>query len=779
MKETFDIAERALQEAKTNQTIARGKLDQLELPKDAQALEDCLSRAIEQGRIEERLANAETERAAAFEQAEVDLAALELWSGDLRALEELPIPTLETMRRFESDLSTVDGQMAEIEKEGRRLHQQLKELQKDLSALIQLRQLPSLEDLIAQRTLRDRGWRSVRNVWLEGGEADQEFLATMPVGLDLASAYEKAVAIADETSDTLRKDAEDVTRAQTLKSTILELTAGLEENQAQLKGQGERRAVLLESWNQIWASLSIAPRSPREMQVWAEKVGEIRREAADCRSKKMLADKLNADIKRITAEVTVILSDLGISVPGNIGFAALLEKAKHIKKNNSELMETRHALEKRLEACEQEIRDNRYRKDQAEKDLQSWSQEWAQAINKLGIDVGKYPDEVNDFILNLDEVFNELDKVREKQQRIAGIKHNYEEYTKRVQDALERLAPELKEMETTEAVIELESRLVRDTNQHKDWKFYEDERRKKSTLLSNTRQDLAKLVEELRLLCVDAQTENPDELPEIERQAAAKSKRLTELGAINEHLADSSSGQDLKLFVEQVRVHDPDELFARIERLTAQQTNLYEEQKHNVENIAIQKRELESFGGKSVAAGIAESMEGLVGTVQTDVEHYIILRMASLILGKAIERYRQINQSPVLEAASRYFAAITGHSFEGLKADYNENGDPVIKAVRPDGKQLMIHEMSDGSRDQLFLSLRMGGLEKYVHTNGPMPFIVDDVLVHFDDERSAAALQALGSLSERTQILFFTHHQHLVELAKTHVQAERLKVHYF
>ena len=58
-----------------------------------------------------------------------------------------------------------------------------------------------------------------------------------------------------------------------------------------------------------------------------------------------------------------------------------------------------------------------------------------------------------------------------------------------------------------------------------------------------------------------------------------------------------------------------------------------------------------------------------------------------------------------------------------------------------------------------------------------MPFIVDDVLVHFDDERSAAALDAMGSLADKTQVIFFTHHQHLVDLATTTLPAEVLCVH--
>jgi uncharacterized protein YhaN len=58
-----------------------------------------------------------------------------------------------------------------------------------------------------------------------------------------------------------------------------------------------------------------------------------------------------------------------------------------------------------------------------------------------------------------------------------------------------------------------------------------------------------------------------------------------------------------------------------------------------------------------------------------------------------------------------------------------------------------------------------------------MPFIVDDVLVHFDDQRAAAALAAMGELAEKTQIIFFTHHQHLLDLAQKSLSEDSLHIH--
>jgi len=103
-------------------------------------------------------------------------------------------------------------------------------------------------------------------------------------------------------------------------------------------------------------------------------------------------------------------------------------------------------------------------------------------------------------------------------------------------------------------------------------------------------------------------------------------------------------------------------------------------------------------------------------------------------------------------------------SFTGLDIDYNDKDEPVLVGVRANGDQVDIDGMSDGTTDQLYLSLRIASIEKYCNENETIPFIVDDILVHFDDIRSKETLKILLELSEQTQIIFFTHHARLIEL---------------
>ena len=75
--------------------------------------------------------------------------------------------------------------------------------------------------------------------------------------------------------------------------------------------------------------------------------------------------------------------------------------------------------------------------------------------------------------------------------------------------------------------------------------------------------------------------------------------------------------------------------------------------------------------------------------------------------------------------------------------------------------------MSSGTRDQLFLALRLATIEDSLERSEPIPLIADDILVHFDDDRSLATLGVLADLGERTQVLLFTHHSRVRDQAES------------
>lgn len=91
----------------------------------------------------------------------------------------------------------------------------------------------------------------------------------------------------------------------------------------------------------------------------------------------------------------------------------------------------------------------------------------------------------------------------------------------------------------------------------------------------------------------------------------------------------------------------------------------------------------------------------------------------------------------------------------------------MLAGVDKSGVQKGIEAMSDGTIDQLYLALRLAAVDDYIDRATPMPFVVDDVFVNFDDTRTGFGLSALEVLSKRCQVIIFTHHRRLVEIAQS------------
>ena len=74
---------------------------------------------------------------------------------------------------------------------------------------------------------------------------------------------------------------------------------------------------------------------------------------------------------------------------------------------------------------------------------------------------------------------------------------------------------------------------------------------------------------------------------------------------------------------------------------------------------------------------------------------------------------------------------MTGGSFDGLGAEFNDRDVPIQVGRRPDGSDVPVEGMSDGSRDQLYLTLRLAALVSYSEEHEPKPLILDDLLITF------------------------------------------------
>ncbi|TDQ97610.1 ATP-binding protein [Paraburkholderia silvatlantica] len=177
------------------------------------------------------------------------------------------------------------------------------------------------------------------------------------------------------------------------------------------------------------------------------------------------------------------------------------------------------------------------------------------------------------------------------------------------------------------------------------------------------------------------------------------------------------------------------------------------------------RQAFDAINGQANAALAEAKRQEALSAMGDAAEQYLEAATASRLLKWATDRYRDQKQGPMLRRAGEIFSGLTLGDFARLVVD-NERNPPALYARRNTGKTVEVSGMSEGTRDQLFLALRIAALELQLVSKAALPFVADDLFINFDDERAKAGFAALRNLSAKTQVLFLTHHDHLLPLIR-------------
>ncbi|MEX3548061.1 MAG: AAA family ATPase [Burkholderia sp.] len=211
--------------------------------------------------------------------------------------------------------------------------------------------------------------------------------------------------------------------------------------------------------------------------------------------------------------------------------------------------------------------------------------------------------------------------------------------------------------------------------------------------------------------------------------------------------------------------HDLAEVPAQLEATRREQDALNTTASELARRELEARQALEAIAGQSGAALAEARRQEALAAMGDTAEQYIEAATASRLLRWAIDRYRDQKQGPMLSRAGEIFASLTLGEFLRLTVD-TERQPPELSARRASGRSVEVGGLSEGTRDQLFLALRIAALELQLAHKAALPFVADDLFINFDDARSKAGLDALRELSTRTQVLFLTHHDHLLPLVR-------------
>ena len=139
-----------------------------------------------------------------------------------------------------------------------------------------------------------------------------------------------------------------------------------------------------------------------------------------------------------------------------------------------------------------------------------------------------------------------------------------------------------------------------------------------------------------------------------------------------------------------------------------------------------------------------------------------VLATGSQMLESIREKYESKRQPETLQEASGYLQRLTDGKYTRI---WTRLVGEELLVDNSTEETITVDKLSRGTREAVYLSLRLALIGAYARRGAVLPMVMDDVLVNFDTKRARLAAELLVDFSRNGyQLLMFTCHEHMRDL---------------
>jgi uncharacterized protein YhaN len=781
LSESLKVAEQRLAGCEREVTEALRDTEIVPGPQQTEALELAVEESRRAGIPENRMPSLGREIAKLHSEITTELTRL----GCGRSIEDIravPIPPFEVIEEYQRRFEKFEWEREEFRKKRRELEDERSRANLDLAKAESHGPIPRPDELSAARSHRDRGWGLIRGAWLAGNwdlDKAANFTGGPAEPTGMATAYESAVGTSDDIADRLATEADRVRTRLELELRMQSLNEQLARLQADFDLATADDSSMQKAWQSVWESSATTVQSPRQMKDWRLSWDKLLEKIVLLNDKRSELDRSEAAMAILATRIRRTLAATGENEATSAGIAdvaELVQYATRALKKHERAAEERRLSEQRIAAARAGVVSAEAHRNQKLKDLAAWLCEWKTVTARLtaaGLSDLR-PEQLNDVLSGINEFYEKMSFRRGREIDRKRRHSNVEQWNAELDGVAERLGEREALREVADPALLIDDWLgrVRTAEAARDRR--DDRTSRREELLRDrpmhqvnrdaVQETMAGLLREAGVEAIDdlpLRIEQADRLREIDLHIETEYRNpIVELAASAgctvreiEQLAAGAVGSDLQAETDAI-----EQQLAELDRLKVQAARELGESEQRQSEL------LNRRGGIDER----ERMEAALARIRHHVPEYATLVLAEAVLAKAIVRYREKHKSDLFESASRLFRQLTCERFARLDIDLDDRDCQYLVGVRPEEvlpDRVKIDGMSDGTCDQLYLALRLAHLEKHIDDHGPFPIVVDDILLAFDDASARAAIRCLADLSRKTQVLFFTHHRHLRDMA--------------
>ena len=148
--------------------------------------------------------------------------------------------------------------------------------------------------------------------------------------------------------------------------------------------------------------------------------------------------------------------------------------------------------------------------------------------------------------------------------------------------------------------------------------------------------------------------------------------------------------------------------------------------------------------------------------IESVARRWQTLGMASSLLEDVCNTFERERQPETLREASSFLSQLTDGKYTRI---WTPLGTNQLKIDNADGKPIPLEVLSRGTREAVFIALRLSLAAAYARRGVMLPLVLDDVLVNFDRDRAIHAARTLQTFAQLGhQVMMFTCHEHIVDI---------------
>ncbi|CAM5775598.1 hypothetical protein LMIY3S_05105 [Labrys miyagiensis] len=577
-------------------------------------------------------------------------------------------------------------------------------------------------------------------------------------------AYRKIVAQVDMLADRRLAQAERLARREVALNARDSDSAALASLQADMGALACDRSAADDAWRALFAPIGCADATPAAMRRFLSELGRLREERQALRDLKarVAQARHRLDGERPALEALAVEAGLGgVAVQSLASLVRLVEDRLGVLEQGAR--EAR-SLTDQLANARAELSRASKTGEEASAILAAMVNEWSAALGALGLPPDTSPQEAAKAGELWIAVQGKLDQLGNVEHRIASIREDQAGYAQRAQALAGRLTPD-EAAEPTEIALGLAAALGTEREAAARRRAAQETLDRRKAALAGMQAD-QRVHEGAVALLADKAGCEPAALAVLAGELVTRAALRQELARASAELATQGDGLDEAVLRAEAGEIGVDEAAGEAEAVQAELATLMEEDKQAALSLGELRRRREAIEREAGAAGAAQALQDARGDLERISRDYLVLKTASLLIESGLERQLKSEQGPLIARAGALFATMTGGGFAGIATLYDDEDRLRLAARRIDGNTTPIEGLSEGTRDQLYLSLRLANLEVMAARREVPPFIGDDLVMTFDETRVAAALEVLAVRDSSLQKILFTHHRHVIDIAR-------------